>query len=90
MRYNQAHQLASSRSWAKPGIPADYLKRLMELYIIRHGQSQNNAIGNDTNRTMDPLLTELGKQQAEKLSEYLVSQSPRYQVQCREWVCRWK
>jgi broad specificity phosphatase PhoE len=42
----------------------------MELFIIRHGQSQNNVV-DESQRTIDPLLTDLGKQQAEKLAEFL-------------------
>jgi 2,3-bisphosphoglycerate-dependent phosphoglycerate mutase len=45
--------------------------RLMELYIIRHGQSENNILQNEIERTSDPNLTNLGKQQAEKLAEWL-------------------
>ncbi len=43
----------------------------MELFIIRHGQSQNNALADDSLRTSDPLLTDLGMQQAEKLAQFL-------------------
>src|ERR1700712_975472 len=43
----------------------------MELFIIRHGQSANNVLDDDTKRTIDPLLTDLGKQQAEKLAQFL-------------------
>lgn len=42
----------------------------MELFIIRHGQSQNNVL-DETQRTIDPLLTDLGMQQAEKLAQFL-------------------
>ncbi len=46
----------------------------MELYIIRHGQSANNALGEDiTNRVKDPMLTDLGQRQAEKVAEHLAS-----------------
>jgi len=43
----------------------------MELYIIRHGQSENNVLQNEIERTSDPNLTDLGKQQAQKLADYL-------------------
>jgi len=44
----------------------------MELYIIRHGQSTNNALGADvTKRVMDAPLTELGLKQAELVATYL-------------------
>lgn len=43
----------------------------MELYIIRHGQSSNNALQNQTERTHDPSLTPLGFQQADALASFL-------------------
>jgi 2,3-bisphosphoglycerate-dependent phosphoglycerate mutase len=45
----------------------------MQLYFIRHGQSVNNAGWGDPNyqESPDPILTELGTQQAGLLAEYL-------------------
>lgn len=47
----------------------------MQLYFIRHAQSENNALypraGNYEGRSMDPALTETGKNQAELLAVYL-------------------
>jgi 2,3-bisphosphoglycerate-dependent phosphoglycerate mutase len=45
----------------------------MELYFIRHGQSQNNANWNDPDYTEspDPPLTDIGKEQASLLAEFL-------------------
>lgn len=44
----------------------------MELYLIRHGQSANNALaGEQTLRTPDSALTELGHEQARLVAEYL-------------------
>lgn len=43
----------------------------MELYIIRHAQSYNNALANIQERVADPPLTELGHRQAAKLADYL-------------------
>lgn len=45
----------------------------MELYFIRHGQSQNNAHWNepDYKESPDPVLTEIGVEQACYLAEYL-------------------
>ncbi len=43
----------------------------MELYIIRHGQSANNALADESQRTHDPGLTEIGKQQAQHLADFL-------------------
>ena len=46
----------------------------MELYIIRHGQSTNNALGADvTKRVQDAPLTELGHKQAALVAEYLAN-----------------
>lgn len=45
----------------------------MEIYLIRHGQSTNNALmENQHLRVYDPTLTEVGHQQAQKLADYLV------------------
>ncbi len=43
----------------------------MDLFIIRHGQSANNALPNIRDREVDPPLTELGKRQADILADYL-------------------
>lgn len=43
----------------------------MELYIIRHGQSLNNAMPDDQLRVPDAPLTDLGHEQAGRLAEYL-------------------
>ena len=43
----------------------------MELFIIRHGQSGNNALANIRGRSVDPPLTDLGERQAEMLGEYV-------------------
>ena len=45
----------------------------MELYFIRHGQSQNNANWNskDYQESPDPALTEIGHEQARLLAEFL-------------------
>lgn len=45
----------------------------MELFLIRHGQSANNALGDVKRRDKDPELTELGEEQAEHLSAYLAA-----------------
>lgn len=44
----------------------------MELYLIRHAQSANNALANMRERVDDPPLTKLGQQQAEILAQHLV------------------
>jgi 2,3-bisphosphoglycerate-dependent phosphoglycerate mutase len=47
----------------------------MQLYFIRHAQSENNALwdltGASVGRSMDPELTEPGKRQAEILARWL-------------------
>jgi 2,3-bisphosphoglycerate-dependent phosphoglycerate mutase len=45
----------------------------MELTIIRHAQSTNNALSSPKNRVSDPQLTELGHQQAEILAQHLAA-----------------
>lgn len=48
----------------------------MQLYIIRHAQSSNNALADERDRVCDPLLTELGKRQAEILADHLAYGTP--------------
>jgi 2,3-bisphosphoglycerate-dependent phosphoglycerate mutase len=47
----------------------------MHLYLIRHGQSTNNHLlsttGAEIGRSFDPELTDIGRQQAEHLAQYL-------------------
>lgn len=46
----------------------------MELYIIRHAQSENNALGDDfNNRVKDPQLTDTGLIQADYVAQYLAT-----------------
>lgn len=45
----------------------------MKLYIIRHGQSTNNALADQRDRTRDPDLTELGRQQVELVAQHLAT-----------------
>lgn len=51
----------------------------MELYIIRHAQSINNAIwsqtGKEIGRHSDPALTEIGLQQADLVAERLATEN---------------
>jgi 2,3-bisphosphoglycerate-dependent phosphoglycerate mutase len=44
----------------------------MQVYLIRHAQSHNNAVmDNQAERVADPPLTEVGLQQAERVAQYL-------------------
>jgi broad specificity phosphatase PhoE len=43
----------------------------MELYLIRHGQSTNNALGTPQGRSKDPGLTALGFRQADAVAAHL-------------------
>jgi 2,3-bisphosphoglycerate-dependent phosphoglycerate mutase len=43
----------------------------MELYLIRHGQSQNNAWGDSDRRVADPSLTEIGHDQAQRVADHV-------------------
>lgn len=49
----------------------------MQVYLIRHAQSENNALTADTmrRRKVDPALTELGYQQRERLADWLGSEA---------------
>jgi 2,3-bisphosphoglycerate-dependent phosphoglycerate mutase len=46
----------------------------VELYVIRHAQSSNNALGDQTERVCDPHLSELGRTQAARLAHHLASE----------------
>ncbi|MGE5602634.1 MAG: histidine phosphatase family protein [Nitrososphaerales archaeon] len=46
---------------------------VMELFIIRHGQSTNNALPDQSDRVVDPPLTELGLRQAELVAKHLAN-----------------
>jgi broad specificity phosphatase PhoE len=48
----------------------------MELLIIRHAQSTNNALEDQAHRVCDPLLTPLGLRQAELLALHLAEAEP--------------
>lgn len=56
----------------------------MQLYFIRHGQSANNALwdatGGSTGRSDDPELTNVGKQQAALLAQYLSQGGNRFGI----------
>lgn len=43
---------------------------MTQFLLVRHGQSQNNALP-DNQRVCDPDLTELGRQQADRTAKYL-------------------
>lgn len=45
----------------------------MELYIIRHGQSTNNALTDQRDRVCDPVLTGLGWRQATLIAQHLAN-----------------
>jgi 2,3-bisphosphoglycerate-dependent phosphoglycerate mutase len=52
----------------------------MQLYFIRHGQSENNALwmrtGSHDGRNEDPGLTEVGRRQSELLAQFLSDADP--------------
>ncbi|RMF80599.1 MAG: histidine phosphatase family protein [Chloroflexi bacterium] len=67
----------------------------MELYIIRHAQSMNNALEAEdranyhTRRMADPALSDIGKQQAKILAEHLATKPEvffDYDIDKREGV----
>lgn len=55
----------------------------MELYIIRHGQSTNNALADREDRGCDPPLTNLGRHQAERLAHHLATEMQRVSPRTR-------
>lgn len=52
----------------------------MQLYLIRHAQSENNArwaaTGSEAERVPDPEITEIGHQQGELLGEFIAKSDP--------------
>jgi broad specificity phosphatase PhoE len=46
----------------------------MQLYLIRHAQSTNNALADERNRVSDPPLTQLGERQSEILARHLAEE----------------
>ena len=60
----------------------------MQLYFIRHGQSENNALwmstGSHIGRSEDPGLTEVGQQQSEFLAQFLSQADPDVAVNGRD------
>lgn len=60
----------------------------MQLYFIRHGQSQNNASwdasNSDRGRVSDPALTEVGQKQARCVAEFLTKGDPDFQYAGRD------
>lgn len=49
----------------------------MELFLIRHGQSSNNVLDDESLRSFDPILTDLGHQQAARLAAFLADRRNR-------------
>jgi len=46
----------------------------MRLYLIRHGQSSNNALTDHSKRVYDPKLTELGEEQVQHLGKFIANE----------------
>ncbi len=57
----------------------------MELYIIRHAQSTNNALPDERERVCDPVLTGLGRRQAELLAIHLATGRDLHPQPTRPW-----
>ena len=43
----------------------------MDLFLIRHGESYNNALEDSSRRVSDPPLTDLGEEQAQRVAAHL-------------------
>lgn len=50
---------------------------MLRVYIIRHAQSANNALADQSQRHYDPPLTLLGNEQAERLAQHLAAGDSR-------------
>ena len=48
-----------------------------QIYLIRHGQSSNNAIADQRQRTADPGLTHSGHAQAQRVARHLKEQADK-------------
>lgn len=57
----------------------------MELYIIRHAQSTNNALADERERVCDPPLTAIGRRQAELLAAHLAAGRDIHPQPTRAW-----
>ncbi len=57
----------------------------MELYIIRHAQSTNNALPDERERVCDPHLTEIGRRQADLLAAHLATGHDLHPQPTRAW-----
>ena len=61
----------------------------MQLYYIRHGQSENNLLWDQTGasegRSEDPALTEVGEQQAKRLAEHLTTAAADLDINGRDY-----
>ena len=44
---------------------------MTQIFLIRHGQSSNNALADPSQRVCDPELTEIGQVQAERVAAYM-------------------
>lgn len=51
-----------------------------QLYLIRHGQSENNARAGESTRTADPGLTHTGQVQAVRVASHLTREVDRTDV----------
>jgi len=69
-----ARQLVPGTVWRWLAVSFAHRRQLreaMELFLIRHGQSTNNALQDWTQRVEDPLLTSSGERQAERTAAHL-------------------
>ncbi|NDJ87497.1 MAG: histidine phosphatase family protein [Chloroflexi bacterium] len=63
----------------------------MRVYLIRHGQSTNNARPTPhAPRTEDPILTELGHRQAERLAQFMATHTDAHPISIENQVATQK
>lgn len=53
---------------------------MSQIYLIRHGQSGNNALADQRLRTADPSLTPTGRTQAERVARHLQEQADKTDI----------
>ena len=62
----------------------------MQFYFVRHGQSENNLLwartGSSLGRSEDPALTPVGRQQAQRVAQFLCGAEPAEVGDVPEWV----
>ena len=82
-----AHLVVSYDQWSHPFQWFKEVTTHVQFYFIRHAQSENNLLwqrtGSSKERSEDPGLTAVGRQQAHLLAQYLRGPDPPMATQGR-------